>query len=204
LQNVLKLPEKAQTPVLAMISRIVEQKGMDLVLKVLPSLLKRNVQVIIMGDGDERYEEKFRKIARKFRTKMIAKMDFDQNFETQILAGSDIFLMPSRFEPAGISQLKSLRYGCIPVVNYVGGLADSISDISVVSNRGNGFVFRPYNEFEFYGALVRALNYYKEKDKWEKIVQRGMSQVFSWDVPAKKYVQLYRKILKGNFSETEN
>jgi starch synthase len=198
LQKKLGLPQKARTPVLAMISRIAEQKGFNLLLEILPSLLKRNIQLIIMGTGDPVYEDKLKKIARKFSTKMVAKMEFDQDFETQILAGSDIFLMPSRFEPAGISQLKSLRYGCIPVVNYVGGLADSISDISVISNRGNGFVFRPYNEFEFYGGIVRALNYYKEETKWKRIVKRAMGQVFSWDVPAKKYVQLYRKTLKDS------
>ncbi len=197
IQQQFGLTEGSRIPVIAMVTRITEQKGIDLIKNILPYLLERNVEFIILGGGEQHYEDFFTEIEAKNSERMYAQFEFNAMWETQILAGADVFLMPSRFEPAGLGQLKSLRYGCIPIVHAVGGLMDSIVNISPLQKTGNGFVFYSYNSYELYGAIIRALEYYKDRNSWYELVARSMHQTFSWEIPGKQYVELYRNMIEN-------
>jgi len=204
IQQQFGLKENPRIPVIAMVTRITEQKGIDLIQEILPYLLERRVQFIILGGGEQHYEDFFRGMERKKSEKMHAQFKFEPSQETQILAGSDMFLMPSRFEPAGLGQLKSIRYGCIPVVHAVGGLVDSIVNVSPLRRTGNGFVFYSYNSYELYGAIIRSLEYYKDRDSWYELVARAMNQTFSWEIPSKQYIQLYWNMIQETIGSSED
>jgi starch synthase len=130
--------------------------------------------------------------------KKIIWLPFSQKLETQLYAASDMFLLPSSHEPCGINQLIAMRYGCVPIVRKVGGLHNTVDDFSPTKNRGTGFVFKTFSEVPLYGAIVRALENYKYKEVWHDIAVRCMQQSNSWEIPAKKYVALYRKAIKLN------
>ncbi len=195
LQKYYKLPVNEKIPLIGLTSRIVEQKGFDLILEVLPTILLRDVQMIIMGDGSKDYLKKLNKIERKFPDKLRV-VKFSRKMETSIYAGADLFLLPSRFEPCGINQLIGFRYGCIPVVRTTGGLSDTIVNFDADNFVGNGFTFKNYNPQELLVAVTRALETYKYKDVWKSLVRRGMKSSFSWELPAKKYIQVYKKAKK--------
>lgn len=196
LQRYFKLPVKPDVPVVGMVTRIAEQKGFDLVMKILDDVLKLDVQFVIMGSGEKIYETFFKKLQKKYPKKVGTHLEFDAKKATSVYAGSDMFLMPSRFEPCGLGQLISLRYGSVPIVRAVGGLADTVTDFNPKTKKGNGFVFHSYNPRALLIAIIRAIENYRYSDNWNELVKHGMDQVYSWEIPARKYLALYRKALK--------
>ncbi|OJI06545.1 hypothetical protein BK004_03010 [bacterium CG10_46_32] len=196
LQKTFGLPQNKDVPVLGMATRITEQKGFDLLMNIADTLLQQDIQLIIAGSGNKEYENFFKKLVKQYPKKVSAHLEFDTKKAAQIYAGSDIFLMPSRFEPCGLGQLISLRYGSVPVVHAVGGLMDTITDYNAKTDKGNGFVFDKYAPQEFLMAITRALEAYRHTDAWKKLAKRGMQQSHSWEIPAKKYSTLYRRAIR--------
>jgi len=198
LQKKFNLPQNSDIPILGMVTRITEQKGFDLLIKIIDTLLRLNLQLVLVGGGNKHYEKFFRKLSKKNPKKVAAHLEFEAKYATQIYAGSDMFLMPSRFEPCGLGQLISLRYGSVPIVRATGGLLDTITDFNPKTGKGNGFVFKTYHPQDFLVAIVRALETYKYKNVWQKLIKNGMEQSFSWEIPAKKYISLFRKAIRIN------
>lgn len=196
LQKDLKLPEKASTPVFGIISRLVDQKGFDLIASVLPEILDMDLQIIVLGTGEERYEYLFKQAAASFPAKVSANIKYDGVLAQRIYAGSDMFLMPSLFEPCGLSQMFSLRYGTIPVVRETGGLNDTINSYDELTNEGNGFTFTNYNAHDMLYTIKRAVSFYKRKNIWQSLVKKGMQQDFSWTKSANEYIALYDKLFR--------
>lgn len=195
LQKSFHLPQNPDVPLLGMVTRITEQKGFDLLMEIAEDLLKHDIQFFITGAGAKDYEKFFEKLAKKYPQKIGINLEFDVKKASQIYAASDIFLMPSRYEPCGLGQLISMRYGSIPVVRATGGLADTVTDFNPETGKGNGFVFTGYDAKEFLGAIIRAIENYKHKDVWKKLIKRAMRISNSWEIPAKKYVELFKKAI---------
>ena len=190
------LPADLAKPLLGMVCRLATQKGLDLVGDVLPKFLsKKKLTFILLGMGNPEYHKLFGEISERFRNIKVF-FRFDEKLAHKIYAGSDIFLVPSRFEPCGLSQLICLKYGTIPIVRKTGGLADTIIDFDKSGRRGNGFVFSKPTSTAFEYTLRRALATFEMKELWEKLVKRAMSADYSWDYSAKKYLELYRKALE--------
>ncbi len=179
-------------PVLAVIGRLVEQKGIDLLTAAAPGLLRDGAQIVVLGTGDPAYEARWRELAEGNRGRLAVTLTFDAGLAQRIYAGSDLFLMPSRFEPCGLGQLISLRYGTIPVVRSVGGLADTVRDVDEDADAGNGFVFREYAPEAFQGALDRAIQRFRAGDGWRELRARAMSEDHSWRMSARSYEKLYQ------------
>jgi starch synthase len=192
LQREVGLPEDAWVPVIGLISRLYDQKGLDLIANIMWGLMRLKLQLVVLGAGDGRYEEMFRANARDNPLKVSATIGFKPILAQHIYAGSDMFLMPSRFEPCGLGQLISLRYGTIPIVRATGGLADTIQDWDPVQQSGNGFVFEAYDHWDLYAQVVRALETYRQPSLWRKLQANGMSTDVSWANSAEQYVRLYR------------
>jgi starch synthase len=182
-------------PVLGMIARIVEQKGFSLLIDSLEELLQEDMQLVILGTGQEELERKLIEFQNKFPDKVSLNKAFDETLAHMVEAGSDIFLMPSSYEPCGMNQLYSLRYGTIPVVYNTGGLADTIGEINVENNTGNGIVFEKYTSKELTKAIKRGLRLYKKKDVWKQIQQRIMAEDHSWELSTEKYLEVYTTLL---------
>ncbi len=193
LQRELGLPVRADVPVLGMVSRLADQKGIDLVVAALPDLLAREVQVAVLGTGSHAYEDAFRHAAASRPDRLAARIGFDEGLAHRIEAGADLFLMPSRYEPCGLNQMYSLRYGTAPVVRAVGGLEDTVEDFDGWT-RGTGFKFREYTPPALVLAVRRALDAYRDRGGWRALVLRGMGQDFSWDRSARSYEALYRTL----------
>ena len=184
----------AQVPVLGVIGRLVEQKGIDLLTAVAPDLLEGGAQLVVLGSGDPAYEERWRKLRQRYPSRLFLTLGFDAALAQRIYAGCDLFLMPSRFEPCGLGQLISLRYGTIPVVHAVGGLADTVRDVGERPRDGNGFSFAQYDRAAFSGALARALRAFRrDGDRWNELRGRAMHEDHSWTASAKQYLELYRR-----------
>ncbi|MAG29036.1 starch synthase [bacterium] len=196
LQKKFKLPKNKDIPLLGMVTRITEQKGFDLLMKIADDLLAQDIQLVLAGSGDKTYENFFRKLQKKYPKKVGAHLEFDTKKAVQIYAGSDIFLMPSRFEPCGLGQLISMRYGSVPLVHAVGGLVDTITDYDPKTKKGNGFVFNEYDPKQFLIAVIRAIETYQHNEAWKKLVITGMKQSHSWEIPAEKYAELFRRAIK--------
>lgn len=195
LQKHLKLKIDQNVPIFCMTSRIVEQKGFNLLLPILSNLLKLEIQVAIMGDGDKTISEELKKIEKK-HSKKFSFIPFDGKYETSFYAGSDFFLLPSRFEPCGINQMIALRYGCIPIVHSIGGLADTILNFNPEKKTGNGFTFKEHSPVAFAMAIARALETYKQKKLWQILIISGLQTANSWKIPAQKYIDLYKTIIR--------
>lgn len=195
LQKYFKLKTDPNIPVICMTSRIAEQKGFVLIMEIIESLLRLNIQIIIMGDGDKSLIKSLNKIQKKY-PKKLAVSAFNQKYETSIYAGSDLFLLPSRFEPCGINQMIALRYGCIPVAHRIGGLADTVVNFHPAKKGGNGFIFKRYDSQDLMISIIRGLETYKYKDVWNKLIVSGMKEANSWKIPAKKYIELYKTAAK--------
>lgn len=190
------LESKGDVPLIGMVGRLADQKGLDLLAKIINDILQLDVQFILLGTGDEKYHIMFKKIKERYPNASI-NLKYDGVLARKIYAGSDMFLMPSRYEPCGLGQLISLRYGTIPIVRKTGGLADTIFDYSSDSLNGNGFTFSEYDSGKLLDAIKRALSVYKDKKAWGKLVKRGMEYDFSWDQSAKKYLELYEKTISA-------
>ncbi|KPK38893.1 MAG: hypothetical protein AMJ78_09330 [Omnitrophica WOR_2 bacterium SM23_29] len=188
------LKEDVNAPLIGIISRLADQKGLDIISQIIDKLLNMEVQLILLGTGDEKYHVLFERMKKKYPRKASVHLKFDAVLAKKIYAGSDMFLMPSRYEPCGLGQLISLRYGTIPIVRKTGGLADTINEYNPITNKGNGFVFERYDANELFDTIKRAVNLYKDKSAWRKLVLKVMKYDFSWEDSAKKYIGLYRKI----------
>ncbi len=190
------LPFDDRTPVIGIISRLADQKGFDLIGEVLDEIMKLNVQMVILGTGEKKYHDLFEKAQKRYPQKIAVALMFNNELAHLIEAGSDMFLMPSRYEPCGLNQLYSLRYGTVPIVRATGGLDDTIDDFSPSTGSGTGFKFRKYDGTEMLHAIRRAIQAYADQATWRKLVRTGMARDFSWEASARKYVQLYRNLVK--------
>ena len=192
LQEETGLPVKEEVPLFSLISRLTEQKGLDLVTYILPHICEREMQLIILGVGDKKYEEAFSWYAERHPDKIVFLQKFDENLSHRIYSGSDAFFMPSRFEPCGLSQMMAMRYGTLPIVRETGGLRDSVMPYNKYTGEGTGFSFANFNAHELLGALDEALTlWYNDKKSWDHLVSNAMNADFSWKASAKKYRQLY-------------
>ena len=185
----------AKAPILAMISRLADQKGFDLVAQVLPQLMTQEVMVVILGTGDERYHRWLAAEAPKYQGKLGVMVAFDNKLAHLMEAGADMFLMPSRFEPCGLNQIYSMKYGTIPIVRETGGLADTVTPVGSPTEPGTGFVFSDYTPEAFLKAIHTALEAYKDEQLWLRIMANAMSQDFSWTKSAQKYLELYKQLV---------
>lgn len=185
LQKLLGLPEKADTPLITMITRLASHKGVDLLTHAVDELLSKDVQFVLLGTGDYHYEEFFKRLSENYPAKAASLITYNKELSKKIYAAADIFLMPSKSEPCGLAQMIASRYGAVPIVRNVGGLRDTIHEPD------NGFTFNHYNSGDMLYAINRALEKYADKDEWQKLVIRVMKTDFSWDVSAKKYAELY-------------
>lgn len=196
LQREFHLPEERQVPLIGLVHRLTEQKGFGLIMEILPMLIRLPIQVVIVGPGDRVYTTFFRHMAKKYPQQIATHLEFSESIGSRIYAGSDMFLMPSRYEPCGVSQLISLRYGSVPIVHRTGGLADTISDFDPRTGIGTGFVFHNYTGPDLLIALTRAIETYKYPRVWEHLTWQAMRQSFSWELPARQYVDLYRRAIE--------
>ncbi len=193
LQRELGLPDRPLAPVVGMVGRLAEQKGVALVLEALPELLSLDVQMAVLGTGRPDWEQALTLLARARPDRLAVRVGFDEGLAHRIEGGADLFLMPSRFEPCGLNQLYSLRYGAVPVVRAVGGLDDTVEDYDG-AGRGTGFKFREYQARAMSTALRRALDVWRDRRAWRGLVERGMAQDFSWERSAAGYEALYRRL----------
>jgi starch synthase len=193
LQQQMHLPAEPDTPLLGMISRLTDQKGLDLLNWVLEALMEEGIQLVVTGTGDQHYVQMFQALAARYPRQVAVNLTFNAELSQRIYAGSDMFLMPSLFEPCGVSQMLAMRYGSIPIVRRTGGLADTVQEFDAATDAGNGFTFGPYEPYPLYGAIVRALTVYQFKDAWHRLMQRAMLVDYSWDASAEQYVALYRR-----------
>ncbi len=190
------LPFQERTPVLGIISRLADQKGFDLIDEVFDDLLGMNLQLVVLGTGEKRYHELFEKASHRKPDRVAAALTFNNELAHWIEAGADMFLMPSRYEPCGLNQIYSLRYGTVPVVRATGGLEDTIEDVDIAAGTGTGFKFRNYSGADMLKAVRRAASAYADQTTWRRLMKNGMAKDFSWEGSARKYVQLYRSIAK--------
>jgi starch synthase len=195
LQKECGLPVKPDMPLLGAVGRLAHQKGFDILAEKIGQICSMDLQFVLLGTGDEVYHEVMQDIAKKYPKKTSINIRFDAILAKRIYAGSDFFLMPSRYEPCGLGQLIALRYGTIPIVRKTGGLADTIFEFDPATKEGNGFVFEEYSSQELLNAVKRALEVYKNRKLWLGLVKKAMEYDFSWDSSADKYVKLYKKIL---------
>jgi starch synthase len=199
LQRELSLPEDSSILMLGMISRLVEQKGLEIILQSFAKLFAMPVQLVILGTGDPHYVIKLSECAKQYPENLTVTIGFDESLAHRIEAASDLFLMPSTFEPCGLNQLYSLRYGTLPVVTKVGGLADTVTDASeenIINGTANGFVLKANSATALLDAIRRALALYRNPEKWRKLQITAMSGDFSWERSAERYIALYQLALK--------
>ncbi len=195
LQRELRLAEK-EVPILAMVTRLVSHKGIDLLCYILRRLLERDVQLVVVGTGEARYEHALQAVAADFPGKFSMNLRFDPALASRVYAGADLYLMPSKSEPCGLSQLIAMHYGAVPVVNATGGLKDTVPPYNPETGEGRGYTFQSYNGDDFYGAIDRALgDYHANSAAWAALVKADMEQDFSWTIPAQKYVEQYCGII---------
>jgi starch synthase len=195
LRRIFGLPDKGDTPVIAMISRLTSQKGFDLVESVFDLLMQRDVQIVLLGSGESRYEQFFRGAVTRYADRVGVRIGFDEPLAHQIEAGADLFLMPSLYEPCGLNQMFSLKYGTIPIVRAVGGLKDTVQQCDTDAETGTGFVFEPYEAQALLDAIDRSLQVFHNENGWTALRRRAMAMDFSWEGSAKLYANLYRQLL---------
>jgi starch synthase len=191
----MKLKVRPGTPVIGMISRLVDQKGFDILAEAMPELMKRDVAMVLLGTGQENYHELCKSWAATWPAKFSCTLAFDTELSHKIEAGADIFLMPSHFEPCGLNQMYSLRYGTVPVVHATGGLEDTVEDVGTSGAIGTGFKFKTYTAQSLVEAVDRALAMYRRPQVWQQIVVRAMQQDFSWNHAADEYLRLYASLI---------
>src|SRR5437763_2277004 len=188
------LPDDPEVPVVGIVSRLVDQKGFDLIAEISAELRELPLQLVVLGTGHPRYEQLFSELS-KSTGNVRARIGFDVALSHRIYAGTDFFLLPSAFEPGGLGQLIALRYGTLPIVHATGGLADTVTDLDANPGTGNGFSFTPYAASALLDVLRRALRHYAERDRWPDLIARAMAYDSRWSASARDYSQLYRRVL---------
>ena len=199
LRDELALPGGAVGPMLGFVGRLADQKGIDLLAALLPELAELPLQVVILGSGETKFHRLLERLARGRPDKLAVRLTFDESLARRIYAASDLFVMPSRFEPCGLGQLYALRYGSVPVVRAVGGLVDTVvdaNDRTLADGTATGFHFRDYSSEAFLSALQRALRLHSREDAWGRVVERGMSRDWSWEKSARRYEGVYRQAIE--------
>jgi starch synthase len=195
-------PSLENAPLLGMISRLADQKGFDLLAEILEELFTLDIGFVLLGTGEQKYHDLFSQIARKYPQKAGIRITYDDRLAHKIEAGADFFLMPSKYEPCGLNQIYSLKYGTIPVVRATGGLDDTIVNYSPTARKGNGFKFTRYDAKEFLDQIRVAMGFYSQPEHWKQLLRNAMTADFSWQRSATAYLQLYRKALeKKSLSE---
>jgi starch synthase len=188
------LTEQLDVPLIGIVSRLSDQKGFDLLARVLDDIMTvLDVQFVLLGTGDQHYHNMFTEFARQFRRRAAIFLTFNSSLAQRIYAGCDLFLMPSRFEPCGMGQMIALRYGTIPVVRLTGGLEDTVHNFDPLTGEGNGFAFQRYHHMDLFATIVRAIENYRHRDIWRALQQRGMAEDHSWAATAGRYIDLYTK-----------
>lgn len=197
LQAAMNLPQNKEVAVIGLVTRLVDQKGLDLITHIIDDLVEEdNLQFIMLGTGAAEYEEIFAELGARYPNKVAANIMYDAELARKIYAGSDLFLMPSQYEPCGLGQLISLRYGTIPVVRETGGLNDTIQSYNEETGEGNGFSFTNYNAHDLLYTIRRALHfYYDQPQVWTKLVTKAMQEDYSWQQSAEEYLDLYNKLV---------
>ena len=203
LQKIFFKKQNLSKPIFAIVSRLAQQKGIDLLIETFPELIKKDIQFVLLGKGSINYENFFKDMAKQYPEKVAVKIEFNEKLAHQIYAGSDIFLMPSYFEPCGLGQLIAMKYGTVPVARAVGGIKDTIKNVIYERQnekeivRGNGFLFGEYKKRKFLSAINKALDLYKNKNIWQQIQINGMSKDFSWDQSARQYSKIYNLLINN-------
>ena len=197
LQRELGLTLNRDVPIIGMVSRLTAQKGVDLIMDVVDRILQYDVQLVILGTGDKYYEDQFINLQRRYRSKVSVNIKFDNALSHRIYAGSDMFFMPSLFEPCGLGQMIALKYGTIPIVRETGGLKDTIRSYNEYENKGNGFSFKGYSSNELLIMTEYALKLFQNKDIWMNIVKEAMNDDNSWTKSAKEYKELYKSVIES-------
>ena len=197
LQKELGLEQDERKFMIGIVSRLTDQKGFDLIAYMMDELCQQDIQLVVLGTGEERYENMFRHFAWKYQGKVSANIYYSEAMSHKIYGSCDAFLMPSLFEPCGLSQLMSLRYGTVPIVRETGGLKDTVQPYNEYDSSGTGFSFANYNAHEMLYTIKYAMDvFYNHKREWNKLISRGMSADFSWHTSAEKYEALYDSLLK--------
>ncbi len=194
LQAELGLKEDIRVPLLSMVSRLVEQKGLDLLAHIMEEMLQMDLQLVVLGAGEEKYERMLLYFASRYPRQVSVNLGFSEYLARNIYAASDMYLMPSKFEPCGISQLIALRYGSVPIVRETGGLRDTIIPYNEYSGEGNGFGFRNFNAHELLFTIQKAVRFYHQPEVWAGIVKNCLSTDFSWKRSAREYSELYKTL----------
>jgi starch synthase len=174
-----------------MVTRLTSQKGIDLAIPVMEAAMNAGMQFVVLGSGEARYESELRALADRRPGRLAVTVGFDEPLAHRIEAGADIFLMPSRYEPCGLNQMYSLRYGTVPVVRAVGGLADTVLDLDEYPEHANGFVFRMWREVELFKTIHRAARAWRNRRLWKELMQRGMTADLSWNRSTRQYLDVY-------------
>lgn len=192
----LNMPFHESVPVIGMVTRLAEQKGIDIIMAVFDRIIRMPAQFVVLGVGDKHYQDFFEDAETRYPGKVAARLSFDTELAHLIEAGSDMFLMASRFEPCGLNQMYSLKYGTVPIVRATGGLDDTVEDFVPATQKGNGFKFTHYDGEDLLKTVKRAVDTFADQSTWKRIMKSGMSADFSWEASARKYLQLYRKLSK--------
>jgi starch synthase len=200
IQNLFGFKQDGNIPIVAMITRLTKQKGLDLVTCVFHEIMSENLQFIVLGTGEEEFEHFFREMAYRYPEKFKVHIGFEEELAHQIYAGSDLFLMPSKFEPCGLGQLIAMRYGSIPIVRETGGLNDTVTSYREDNGEGNGFSFSNFNAHDMLYTIQRALRFYQDDNVWKKLVRRAMGLDYSWAQSAYKYNSLYAELISRSES----
>ena len=195
LQKELGLYQSRSTPLIGMVTRLTRQKGIDLIINIADRLLQQDVQLVILGTGDKNFEDHFKWLDYRYGDKVSANIRFDNTLAHKIYAASDMFLMPSLFEPCGLGQLIALRYGSIPIVRETGGLRDTVQAYNRYDESGNGFSFANFNADEMFNIIQYAIGIYYDKRQWNKIIRHAMKSDNSWSRSADSYLNMYNEII---------
>jgi starch synthase len=190
-------PSGNEQPLVGMISRLSSQKGCELVLQIAEDAVKLNLFLVILGEGDEVYQSGLVELSQKHGRNIAVRIGFDDPLAHRIMAGADMLLIPSLYEPCGLTQMYALKYGTVPIVRATGGLDDTISPFDPARNNGNGFKFGPYKAEALLGAIKEALTLFRNKETWRTLVQNGMKEDFSWDRSARRYLEIYQTLIRN-------
>ncbi len=190
------LPQQADTPLIGIISRLADQKGFDILAEAMEEIMAMDLMMVVLGTGEARYHELLTRLGKRYPTKLGVKLAFDPRISHLIEAGADMFLMPSRYEPCGLNQMMSMRYGTVPVVRDTGGLSDTVADYREKTKAGTGVTFADYDARSLIAAVKRAVSLYGKKAHWQTMMKNGMAMDFSWRASAEKYERLYGEAIK--------